>query len=374
MGNPSRLDANGVPVSLFISQSTWVEGNALAQLQHAALLPGMLRAAAYPDLHPGRGIPVGAAFLAKDRFYPHLIGNDIGCGIGLWATSLSSRKMKVDRWLGRLDGMDTPMGNDATPWLEAHGLEAGSFDPALGTLGGGNHFAELVKVAEVMDAASFSRLGMDAQFLHLLVHTGSRGLGEAILRGHAAQHGARALHTETEDAAIYLHNHDHACRWAAANRSLVAQRFTACLNAEGAKVCDRTHNSLSRTAEGWLHRKGASEGDGGPVVIAGSRGTPSYLVQPHVEDPDSLNSLAHGAGRKWQRGEMRARLSQRFRPDQLRQTELGSRVICGDKDLLYEEAPQAYKDIHSVVADLQLFGLATVIARLLPVITYKTAL
>lgn len=372
MGNPRRLDANGVPVSLFISESTWVEGSALSQLQHAATFPGMIRAAAYPDLHPGRGIPVGAAFLAKDRFYPHLIGNDIGCGIGLWATSLSTRKMKVDRWMGRLEDMDSPWDGDATPWLEAHGLEAGSSDAALGTIGGGNHFAELVKVAEVVDAASFSRLGMDAQSLHLLVHTGSRGLGEAIFRTHAAQHGAGALQADTDEAAAYLRHHDHACRWAAANRALVARRFADCLNAEDSRVCDSTHNSLGRTTDGWLHRKGASEGDGGPVVIAGSRGTPSFLVQPHVEDPDCLNSLAHGAGRKWHRGEMRARLSARFRPEQLRQTELGSRVICGDKGLLYEEAPQAYKDIHSVVADLQHFGLATVIASFVPVITYKT--
>jgi len=372
MGNPRRLDANGVPVSLFISESTWVEGNALSQLQHAAAFPGMVRAAAYPDLHPGRGIPVGAAFLAKDHLYPHLIGNDIGCGIGLWATTLSTRKMKVDRWLGRLEGLDAPWNGNAAQWLEDHGLEAGGSDGALGSIGGGNHFAELVKVAEVMDAAAFSHLGMDAQALHLLVHTGSRGMGEAIFRAHAAQHGAGALQADTDEAVAYLRRHDQACRWAAANRALVARRFTEGLNAEGTMVCDSTHNSLSRTADGWLHRKGASAGDSGPVVIAGSRGAPSFLVQPHAENPDCLDSLAHGAGRKWQRGEMRARLSPRYRPEQLRQTELGSRVICGDKALLYEEAPQGYKDIHSVVADLQHFGLATVIASFVPVITYKT--
>jgi release factor H-coupled RctB family protein len=213
---------------------------------------------------------------------------------------------------------------------------------------------------------------MEAQALHLLVHTGSRGLGEAVFRTHAITHGAQALQAGSEDAKRYLQQHDHACGWAKANRSLVAQRFMDGLRSEGSRICDSTHNSLSQTSEGWLHRKGASEGDQGPVVIAGSRGTPSFLVQPNVEALESLRSLAHGAGRKWQRGEMRARLSGRVRPEQLRQTEWGSRVLCNDKNLLYEEAPQAYKDIHAVMSDLQAFGLATPIASFIPIITYKT--
>ncbi len=373
MGTPKRLDANGVPVSLFFSESTWVEGAALAQLQHTAALPGMIRAAAFPDLHPGRGIPVGAAFLAEDRFYPHLIGNDIGCGIGLWKTSLPLRKAKVDRWVRRLEALASPWEGDIGPWLDAFKLEPASADATLGTIGGGNHFAELVKVASVEDRDAFTRLGLDEETFHLLVHTGSRGLGDVIYRAHAATHGAGALLTGTTEADAYLCKHDHACRWAEANRALVAHRFQECLGSEGDRVCDSTHNCLTQTSEGWLHRKGASEGDRGPILLAGSRGTPTFLVQPLVATSDSLWSLAHGAGRKWQRSEMKARLSSRFRPEQLRQTELGGRVICADKDLLYEEAPQAYKDIHSVVEDLQSLGLASVIATFTPVITYKTA-
>jgi release factor H-coupled RctB family protein len=373
MGTPKRLDANGVPVSLFFSESTWVEGNAIAQLEHTAALPGMIRAAAFPDLHPGRGIPVGAAFLSEDRFYPHLIGNDIGCGIGLWNTHLPVRKAKLDRWVRRLEALASPWDGDLEPWLEAFQLEPESADTAFGTIGSGNHFAELVKVMKVADPAAFARLGLEDQSFQLLVHTGSRGLGDVIYRAHAADHGAGALMADTQEAESYLCKHNHACRWAEANRALVAHRFLACLGTEGKRVCDSTHNSLTRTPEGWLHRKGASEGDRGPVLLAGSRGTPTFLVQPLVEDPDCLRSLAHGAGRKWQRSDMKARLSGRFRPEQLRQTELGGRVICADKDLLYEEAPQAYKDIHSVIDDLQSMGLVSVIASFVPVITYKTA-
>ena len=113
-----------------------------------------------------------------------------------------------------------------------------------------------------------------------------------------------------------------------------------------------------------LHRKGAAPSDRGPVVIPGSRGTLSYLVQPSGESASSLDSLAHGAGRKWKRGEARARLSARQRPEDLQKTALGGQVICEDKDLLYDEAPEAYKGIDRVVADLVDAGLCRIIATL----------
>jgi release factor H-coupled RctB family protein len=99
----------------------------------------------------------------------------------------------------------------------------------------------------------------------------------------------------------------------------------------------------------------------------------TWLVQPRLDRAgDALYSLAHGAGRKWSRSEARDRLSRRFRVTDLERTKLGSRVICEDRDLIYEEAPQAYKDIHRVVRDLQEAGLVDPVATLRPLITYKT--
>jgi release factor H-coupled RctB family protein len=65
-------------------------------------------------------------------------------------------------------------------------------------------------------------------------------------------------------------------------------------------------------------------------------------------------------------------LRNRFRPDDLLRTELGGRVVCDDRALLYEEAPQAYKRIDRVVEDLLDRGLVEVIATLRPQLTYKT--
>ena len=128
--------------------------------------------------------------------------------------------------------------------------------------------------------------------------------------------------------------------------------------------------------KGFLHRKGATPSDCGAVVIPGSRGDYSYLVKPR-EDADeamhmSLYSLAHGAGRKWKRGECQGRLSHKYKRDDLYKTELGSRVICANKELLYDEAPQAYKEAQTIIADLEEAGLIDVIARLRPILTFKT--
>ena len=106
-------------------------------------------------------------------------------------------------------------------------------------------------------------------------------------------------------------------------------------------------------------------------MIPGSRGSLSYLVKPLGEGESRAWSLAHGAGRKWARSEARLRMRERFGKEQLVQTSLGSRVICGERDLLYEEAPAAYKNIEAVVQDLVDAGLVSVIATFRPLLTYK---
>ncbi|MFX8293439.1 RtcB family protein, partial [Acinetobacter baumannii] len=62
-----------------------------------------------PDLHPGRGYPVGAAFFSVGRLYPALIGGDIGCGMTLWATDLDANKVSLDKLDKRLGNIDTPL-------------------------------------------------------------------------------------------------------------------------------------------------------------------------------------------------------------------------------------------------------------------------
>jgi release factor H-coupled RctB family protein len=156
---------------------------------------------------------------------------------------------------------------------------------------------------------------------------------------------------------------------------LIAYRFAACISAESASVIDVCHNSITRKLDEngplWLHRKGAASSETGLVMVPGSRGSLSYLVKTKGDQEDNLWSLPHGAGRKWSRGSCKEKLRDRFPAKSLIQTAIGSYVICENKDLLYEEAPQAYKNIDAVIEDLTRADLIEVVATMKPIITYK---
>jgi release factor H-coupled RctB family protein len=363
-------------VRLFASSKSWIEGEALRQLQATAKLDGVRRAVGFPDLHPGKGAPVGAAFVTDGLIYPHLIGGDIGCGMALFKTDLVRRDARLDRWAGLYFHLEHPWDGDTSAFFAEHNLESTEFDAALGTIGGGNHFAELQVVEKVVDAGEFKQLGLGKQQLVVLVHSGSRGLSESILRAHVAQHCGNGVEAESFPAGEYLRGHDYAVRWAVANRQLIACRFARMLGADLERFWDGCHNSITQQDSGgetvWIHRKGAVAADGGVVVIPGSRGSLSYLVKPTGDGESHAWSLAHGAGRKWSRSDSRQRMRERYSVSELTQTPLGGRVVCEERDLLYEEAPAAYKNIEVVIEDLVAAGLVSVIATLRPLLTYKT--
>lgn len=364
------------PVRLFASAQNWIEGNAVRQLYASAKLDGVRLAAGFPDLQPGKGTPTGAAFVTEGVIYPHLIGGDIGCGMTLWKTNLLRRKAKPEEWAAQRFDLEHPWEGNLGGWLQDNRLPSTEFDEAMGTIGGGNHFAELQAVEEITDAREFCKRGLRHDELLVLVHSGSRGYGESILWNFAVEHGTTGVAPSSKAGAAYLRSHSKALRWARANRELIVRRFLDTVGGEGELVWDGCHNSITPTTAGdaklWLHRRGAAPSDAGALVIAGSRGAFSYLVQPTGGGEASAWSLAHGAGRKWSRSESRLRVRERHRVSELAQTPLGSRVICEPRDLLYEEAPMAYKPIEPVIKALEKAGLVKVIAALRPVLTYKT--
>ncbi len=368
--------SSGTPeIRLFASDKNWIEGEALKQLGKTAELDGIELAAGMPDLHPGRGNPVGAAFISKGVFYPYLVGNDVGCGMGVYKTTLKARKAKRDKWARKLSGLEEPWEGDAAGWLEDNGLDPSLADSPLGSIGGGNHFAELQVVEKIFNTEDFQALELDKSRLVLLVHSGSRGIGEALLRRHTERYGSGELKEDSEDALAYLEEHDYAVRWAEVNRAVIAHRFASRLGARCETVLDCCHNSLSRVnvdgGERWLHRKGAAPADAGPIVAAGTRGTLSHVVAPAAPGRENGWSAAHGAGRKWNRKSCKGRLKSKYNAKSLLRTDLGGVVICEDKELLFEEAPPAYKNIDVVVQDMVDDELVRLIAAFRPLITYK---
>jgi len=354
-------------ITVITSDRNWLESAALRQLESLAKYPGVIRVAGLPDLHAGR-TPVGLAVLSAGRIYPYLIGNDIGCGMALFKTGLPLRKFKLEKWENQL-AQDRNYGDRpvANPFPEAAPF------PNLGTLGGGNHFLEFQKVEALAEPAAAARLGLARDEALLLVHTGSRGFGQRIMAEFNAETGYDLADPQ---AGRYLELHGQALLWARRNRALAAEKilYYLGLGRRPEVLLDGPHNYLARHGEAFLHRKGAVAATEGPVVIPGSRGSLTYVVQP-TADPEKLESagwsLAHGAGRKWERGLCRGRLEKRYDRESLRRTALKSRVVCHDLDLLFQEAPEAYKNIEEVVAALVGHGLAEVVATLRPLLTFK---
>ncbi|MFT3765778.1 MAG: RtcB family protein [Minicystis sp.] len=395
---------------LVARDDVWMESEGIQQLARVAALPGCVRAAGMPDLHAGRGIPVGAVFAFADRVRPALVGGDAGCGVRVVATTVDRGSADaIERRAGRaLD--DDPLADcDRGALFEAvwrdgvrgfadlegvpealarlaaaeppDALGASGdpdryrdgFEEQLGTAGGGNHFAEIARVAAVRDAAVAEGIGLSRGRFAVLAHSGSRGLGGAIAR----RWGDVEL---TGDAlAEYLGDLAGACRYARANRFVLAYRLLRALGAASpaaiAGSFNLTHNDVVREEVGgdpaWVHRKGAAPARAGePTVVLGSRGAPSHVLLPTGSE-EGLRSVAHGAGRRMGRTEARAKLKHRYARAELTRTALGGRVICADPELLYEEHPDAYKPIAPVVESLVEAGLATPVAELVPVLTVK---
>ncbi len=393
-------------------EDVWIEGEALRQLEAVAAWPGCVRAVGQPDLHPGPGVPIGAAFAFRDHLIPQLVGSDAGCGVRLVAVDKApfrgdalERRVR-DAFAGPVE-LDVPpqalfeaawrsgvaglvacpgIPRDLAMLAEAWAVDevpagpvvdppAGlaDFAAALGTIGGGNHFAELSAVARVEDREAAARVGLRAGRHAILVHSGSRGLGRAL----AERWGSARL--TGPELARYRGELAGAVRFAQVNRALLAWRLLDALGAArpsrlGGSL-DLVHNTVVAATvddqSAWVHRKGAAPAGAEELtVVLGSRGAASWVMLGAGRE-DALWSVAHGAGRRMTRSEAADKLSARYRRRELTRTRLGGRVVCDDPRLLYAEHPDAYKDIETVVSSLERHGSATRVAELTPVMTVK---
>lgn len=363
-------------VTIISSEKNWLEQNAVNQLNQISTLPGVVKAVGLPDLHPGK-TPVGATIITEGIIYPHLVGSDIGCGMSMFVTDIEKRKLKIDRMVKKAEDIQN-LKEIPLPESEEANQVSSPLGTSLGTIGGGNHFAEFQEVDTRFEEKAFNNLGFDKNRITLLIHSGSRGYGQAILddciRIHSAQNG---LSQSSEAAAEYLSKHDNAVYWASINRKLIAYRLLKALgiSTQADRLIDCCHNSVSIKKSDdklhYLHRKGSLPTDKGAVVIPGSRGSLTYLVMPTDATCISGYSLAHGAGRKWERSLCRSRLESKYTKESIKSTKLKGRVVCNDTKLLFEEAPEVYKNIDTVIQSLIDFGLISIVATFKPLLTYK---
>jgi len=304
----------------------------------------------------------------ESLIYPQAVGGDIGCGMLAVATDLEASALANPRRAGqvlagfgravparrrnRRDGIPIPDGIRASP---EEMLE-------FATLGSGNHFLEL-------QADEDGRLW-------LMIHSGSRALGQAVRDRHLARAQPvdgkmRALDASSDSGREYLLEAENARRFADGSRRAMAEQAGRVL---GADLCWETlittdHNHLAREQHGgrelWVHRKGAMPaGLGQSGVLPGSMGTLSFHVEGRGCE-EALCSSAHGAGRRLSRTEARSRISERDLRREMEGIWFDSRLAREFRD----EAPSAYKDIRAVLRAQS--ELVKVTRRLRPVLNYK---
>ena len=392
--------------SYIANPDVWLEGEAIAQLEQTASNPDCHCAVGMPDLHPGPGYPIGAAFGFSRTVHPHLVGSDAGCGalvVALGKVKFGSsviRRLRAEFEADPLPGVDREALVQAV-WehgprgLIGHGLPGvvealaemsppdercpsstlpgAGYGHALATIGGGNHFAEICRVSSIVDGDAAKSFGIASGGLALLCHSGSRGLGKTIAESWGKQElGESQIHEYLADLA-------GAIRFAQANRLLLAWRLLRSLGVNRtskiAGAFDVVHNDVRRESwrseQLWIHRKGCAPAhEGQMTAVLGSRGAPSWILQGRGNQA-GLCSVAHGAGRKMRRGEAREKLRARYQRSQLSKSALGGEVICDDQKLLYEEHPDVYKPIEPVIASLEDAGLARRVASVTALLTVK---
>ena len=229
------------------------------------------------------------------------------------------------------------------------------FDDSLGTIGGGNHFAELMMV-ESGD--------MDSDRLYLCVHSGSRDYGVHI---QSLFPGVKSISINNPMYNDFMKLHNKGIVWAKLNRELIAHKFCKAAGLTlDKKLYELTHNFIEKRDFMHIHRKGSIPANDGPAMIPGSRGTFSYLV----ESKGDLHSLPHGAGRKLSRNMAKEKLNH-YTVKEMIKTDLNSYVVTDSKSILITEHPECYKDIDSIIGLLEQDHGVKVIAKFRPLVTVK---
>lgn len=375
----------GVPVKMW-TKGVPVEPEALQQLTNAARLPVVFKhIAAMPDVHLGIGATVGSVIPTLKAIIPAAVGVDIGCGMMAAKTTLRAEDLPDN--LGPLrSAIEKAVPHGSAP--KHRGRDPGSWENPpetvdqiwatlvdefdalcqlhprlkntnnrkhLGTLGTGNHFIEVC-----LD---------EAGFVWFMLHSGSRGVGNAIgthfieLAKKDAERNMRNLPDKDlayfEEGAQYFGDYVRGVSWAQKfamkNREVMMANLIATVRQVIAKPFESHveavnchHNYVQQEhhfgQDVFVTRKGAVSARRGQMgIIPGSMGARSYIVRG-LGNPESFESCSHGAGRVMSRTKAKKLFTVE---DQVKATE---GVECRKDAAVIDEIPMAYKDIDAVMA------------------------
>ncbi|MFE9253276.1 RtcB family protein [Streptomyces sp. NPDC007088] len=386
-----------VPIRMWADPAQ-VEDVALRQLQNVATLPWIKGLAVMPDVHYGKGATVGSVIAMRDAVCPAAVGVDIGCGMSAVRTSLTGNDLpgdlsrlraRVERAIpvgrgmhdtpvdpGRLHGYPTA-GWDAF-WSRFGGVaEAVRFREEramrqMGSLGSGNHFAEVC-----VDTSGA---------VWLVLHSGSRNIGKELAEHHIGvaqklphnqglvDRDLAVFVADTPQMAAYRNDLYWAQEYAKHNRAVMMALFKGAVREELKKAkptfeaeisCHHNYVAQERYdgVDLLVTRKGAIRAGAGEFgIIPGSMGTASYIVRG-LGNSAAFNSASHGAGRRMSRNAAKRRYSAKDLEEQTRGVE------CRKDSGVVDEIPAAYKPIEQVMERQR--DLVEVVAKLKQVVCVK---
>lgn len=363
-----------------IAIDSYIQDDAINQFKSLKKLEGVTHIFGMPDLHVGGGIPIGSVTITNNVLHPQLIGSDIGCGMSFVKLNLKNNLSDkiIKKMANELNLEDNFYSGDLNEkhWNEQiskfdkellkkyeNVLDLEILDKSIGTIGRGNHFAEMQVVDQIHNDELASKFGITQENIYLTVHSGSRGFGENIL----SEYSKKTINVEQ-----YKELHDIALLWSKHNRANITKRFTEQIGInEYICIADMYHNYFEQIDNMTIHRKGAAGCDINKlIIIPGSRGTKTYVVIPTKSNITHGFSVSHGAGRKLSRSKASQITDNTEKQNKLKNN-FQNIVICEDKKLRGEEESFVYKDIDVVINDLVELGLVTVVASMIPIITYK---
>lgn len=341
-------------------------------VRHVALMP---------DVHLSREVCIGAVVATDELVYPAAVGSDIGCGMAavpldVEAALLDSEHaaaLVLRQLYERVPGNKHQQPRVLPDALRTEQLSDQRLTKVaqrdgrvqLGTLGRGNHFLEFQSD--------------ESGQLWLMLHSGSRGIGQAISQHHSA---AKSTNTQlfglraSDDAGQqYLADVAWGRRYAAENRLAMLRAVEDIMQRLfGVSTCWNDLVHCDHNFVQWedhdgrqliVHRKGAQLArDGEPGIVPGSMGASSFHTTGRG-CAESLYSCSHGAGRRLSRTEARRRVSGREFQRQVGRLWFDHRRVAK----LVDEAPAAYKDIHQVMRAQR--DLLRIERELQPVLNYK---
>ncbi|CAL8069141.1 unnamed protein product [Orchesella dallaii] len=439
----------------------------MKQIANVAALPGIVgRSVGLPDVHSGYGFAIGnmAAFDYDDPLAvvsPGGVGFDINCGVRLLRTNLFANDVlpvKEELAQSLFDHIPVGVGSKGIIPMTAKDLEEAlemgmdwslregyiwaedkehceeygrmlQADPSkvssrakkrglpqLGTLGAGNHYAEIQVVSEIYDVWAARKMGIEEKGqVCVMIHSGSRGFGHQVATDAllAMEKAMKRDNIETNDRQLacariksqegqdYLKAMAAAANFAWVNRSsmtfLSRQAFSKQFNMSPDDldmhvIYDVSHNIAKieqHIVDGkqktlLVHRKGSTRAfpphhplipvdyqlTGQPVLIGGTMGTCSYVLTGTEQGmQETFGSTCHGAGRALSRAKSRRNLD--FKDVLNKLQEQGISIRVASPKLVMEEAPESYKNVTDVVDTCHAAGISKKCIQLKPIAVIK---